>query len=303
MAFSLIGLAATAVAEEAPSDEAADPEPVVRYATFDRQADRSELLAGALPDDEVVVAGEADERHWRVYRTASAAPHGVVVLATAANQPPEAMSVQTVRTLLPRSGWSTLTLALPVQPGLRSPPRQRPTKGNGPAADASEDSQSGDGEAEADEEPGDQRQRREPVPFDRGPLDAHNEGLLSEHRRQVSDRLRDAVADARTRAQGQVVVVMASGMAASEIAVSGADLGADAVVLVDLDVAGAGRESLRRALAELDIPALILQHAPYRWRPEHRLGPRVEMHLMPMRSEARLARRVAGYLKRNYGAR
>lgn len=291
-----------ASAEEAEEEAPAAPEPVVRYSTFDREADRTQALVRALHDDEVVVAGSDDERHWRVYRTAPGASRGVVVLAAPANQPPDAAVVRTVRTLLPRSGWSTLTLAMPAEPVLRNPPRDRSAKGGALDVDAPDGEEAGDSEAEIDAGSPATRKRPQPTPFDRGPLDAANDELLTEHQQRVGERLRDAVADARTRAQGRVVVVMASGAAAGELAVNGADLGADVLVLVDVNVEGSGQEALRSSLAELNMPALILQHAPHRWRPEHGLGPKVEMHLLPARSEVRLARRVAGYLRRNYGA-
>ncbi len=306
-----IALLSSSLVVSAETEELApepDPTPVTRYSTFDREADRAQALGESLYDDEVAVIGGGDDQHWRVYRTAASAPRGVVVLAAPASQPPDAVSVHTVRTRLPRSGWSTLTLALPAGPLPRLPERDRPVRGGGESIEEGTDLAESDA---ADQSSGDSEQevslgkqeRAEPVTYDRDALTELNARLLSEHQGEVRTRLRDAVSDARNRAQGQVVVVMASGTAAESLAVTGADLGADALVLVDLAVDGPGQQALRDSLAELAIPALILQHAPKRWRPEHRLGPRVEMHLLPARSEVRLARRVSGYLRRNYAAK
>lgn len=302
----VLAAAAPVRAEEASDDDAPapPPAPVVRYSTLSTIDDSADALADALPFDEVEPVVEGDDRYWRVYRTAPRGERGVIVLAAAANVAPSARSLATLRQSLPGWGWTTVSVPLPEPPENLLPDRDRfapepPVDGDDADEESKQESRSRAADDSDEDVPPAVPKRPDPLTYDTDALAARQAELRRRHRQQLDARLTASVAAARSRSAGGPVVLLAADDAARWVVTAGESSGADALILVDLDVTSPERAAERTALADLTLPALVLQHAPTRWHPSHRLGSAVELHLLPVRSEQRLARRVHGYLKRN----
>jgi hypothetical protein len=274
--------AASGGAEPAAAPPANAPAASVeRTGLIPNEQRRSTEFETAFPDDAIVRFGEGDDRAIGVYRNSiDEKALGVVVVVLGSGLSPDAhVDSTSLRRLLPRSRWSTLTVALPDIPNETLPPRQHDKFVEGAAA---------------------------PPPADPGaakpPAAAANDQMPT----RVRARLDAAVKAAR--AKGSKVVLLGEESAGAWIVwAQNQGLGADAIVAINT-----GRNQPRidgkvpkDLLATLKSPTLLLMETPLDWSVDDRLAPDVVLRLLPPGnpSGARLDRQIRGWLKRNFDSR
>jgi hypothetical protein len=274
------GPAASGGAEPAAAPPVKGPSPSVeRTGLIPSEQRRSTELETAFPDDAIVRFGEGDDRAIGVFRDSiDDKALGVVVVVLGSGLSPDAhVDSTSLRWSLPRSRWSTLTVALPDIPNETLPPRQHEKFVPGAAAPPADPAAAKPATPAA------------PAP---DPLPA-----------RVRARLDAAVKAAR--AKGSKVVLLGEESAGAWIVwAQNQGLGADAIVAINTarNQPRIDGKVPKDMLAVLKSPTLLLMETPLDWSVDDRLAKDVALRLLPPGnpSGARLDRQIRGWLKRKF---
>jgi len=275
--------AAAVAAEPAAVPPANGPSPSAeRTSLIPSEQRRSTELEVAFPDDAIVRFGEGDDRAIGVFRDSiDDRALGVVVVVLGSGLSPDAhVDSTSLRRSLPRSRWSTLTVALPDIPNEMLPPRQHDKFVPGAVAPPADPAAAKPATPAA------------PAP---DPLPA-----------RVRARLDAAVKAAR--AKGSKVVLLGEESAGAWIVwAQNQGLGADAIVAINTarNQPRIDGKAPKDMLAVLKSPTLLLMETPLDWSVDDRLAKDVVLRLLPPGnpSGARLDRQIRGWLKRNFDSR
>lgn len=275
--------AASGGAEPAAAPPANAPAlPVERTGLIPNEQRRSTELETAFPDDAIVRFGEGDDRAIGVYRDSiDDKALGVVVVVLGSGLSPDAhVDSTSLRRSLPRSRWSTLTVALPDVPNETLPPRQHDKFVPGAVAPPADPAAA------------------LPVP----PAAPATDPMPA----RVRARLDAAVKAAR--AKGSKVVLLGEESAGAWIVwAQNQGLGADAIVAINTarNQPRIDGKAPKDMLAVAKSPTLLLMETPLDWSVDDRLASDVVLRLLPPGnpSGARLDRQIRGWLKRNFDSR
>ena len=275
--------AASVAAEPAAAPPANGPSPSVeRTGLIPSEQRRSTELETAFPDDAIVRFGEGDDRAIGVFRDSiDDKALGVVVVVLGSGLSPDAhVDSTSLRRSLPRSRWSTLTVALPDIPNEMLPPRQHDKFVPGAVAPPADPAAA------------------KPAP----PAAPASDPLPA----RVRARLDAAVKAAR--AKGSKVVLLGEESAGAWIVwAQNQGLGADAIVAINTarNQPRIDGKAPKDMLAVLKSPTLLLMETPLDWSVDDRLAKDVVLRLLPPGnpSGALLDRQIRGWLKRNFDSR
>lgn len=184
---------------EEPREAEEEPEEEARFASRERR-DRA-LLAQQFPGEAQWLELPAPQAEaLALYRPAeSAAPKGALLLLHTADNPPHwPLHLDNLRRALPRQGWATLALTLPLAERTPVPARPEDTL---PRAAAPQEDEGGDEEDNGDEN-GEPEEAAEPEP------EPEPEEPLPPRAERVADHLDAALLWLAQEGQGNLVVLV-----------------------------------------------------------------------------------------------
>ena len=196
------GEAAEAATETAPPE----PEPP-QYASR-RDRDQA-LLAERFPDDtQWLSLPEPENETLALFRPAAAEPKGALLMFYSAENPPHwPAPLANLRQALPRHGWATFAVTLPLPPKAPVPERPENTLPKPPAADTeapSEEAEAAEEEADAPEE------ENAPAAEPAADEEAEEEQAppLPDHETRIEQRVNAALNWLDANGQGNLVVLL-----------------------------------------------------------------------------------------------
>jgi hypothetical protein len=187
--------------------EAAPPEPEPPQYASRRDRDQT-LLAERFPDDtQWLSLPEPENETLALFRPAAAEPKGALLMFYSAENPPHwPAPLANLRQALPRHGWATFAVTLPLPPKAPVPERPEDTLPKTPAPDTEtpdEEEATGDEAGEPDEEnaPAAEPAANEEAEEDLAPP-------LPDHETRIAQRVNAALNWLDANGQGNLVVLV-----------------------------------------------------------------------------------------------